>query len=197
MDLRNVDFKKIQRLTPDEIIIAGVLAKAAKEAEEAKKIIYDTYVFKMGENEKVVWQNGHDNYEMVTHDGRWVGHYNGNGEYTVRCSEESDDIYSFFSAQILAEERYVDAEDIASGKTTYAEMRTVATYFRTFLDRIKKGGNKMKQAKDFVKEEQKKAQSEPKESGKESEELEEELVEEFVTEEELDNEEELDDGLDM
>ena len=127
MDLRNVDFKKIQSLTPDEIIIAGVLAKAAKEAEEAKKIIYDTYVFKMGENEKVVWQNGHDNYEMVTHDGRWIGHYNRNGEYTINCRKESKDIYSFFYAQILLEEGYVTADDIASGETTYAEMRAIKT----------------------------------------------------------------------
>ena len=196
MDLRNVDFKKIQSLTPDEIIIAGVLAKAAKEAEEAKKIIYDTYVFKMGENEKVVWQNGHDNYEMVTHDGRWKGHYNRNGEYTINCRKESKDIYSFFYAQILLEEGYVTADDIASGETTYAEMRAISAYFRAFVDRCKKGKDKMEKktkTDDLVT----KAQSEPKESEKESEELEEELVEEVMTEEELDNEEELDDGLGM
>ena len=190
MDLQNVDFKKIQSLTPDEIIIAGVLAKAAKEAEEAKKIIYDTYVFKMGENEKFVWQNGHDNYEMVTHDGRWIGHYNRNGEYTINCRKESKDIYSFFYAQILLEEGYVTADDIASGETTYAEMRAIAAYFRAFVDRCRKQKDKMEK-----KTQTEKAQNELKKSEKDSEELEEELVDEVVSEEELEDEEELDDGL--
>ena len=75
-------------------------------------------------------------------------------------------------------------------------MRAIATYFRAFVDRCRKGKDKMKKktkTDDFVT----KAQNEPKESEKDSEELEEELVEEVVTEEELDNEEKLDDGLDM
>ena len=183
MDLRNVDFKKIQSLTPDEIIIAGVLAKAAKEAEAAKKIIYDTYVFKMGENEKVVWQNGYDNYEMVTHDGRWIGHYNRNGEYTINCQKESKDIYSFFYAQILLEEGYVTADDIASGETTYAEMRAIAAYFRAFVERTKR------KTQDFAKKEPLNIQGEPKESEKNPENPAEELVEAIK----LESEEEIED----
>ena len=143
-----------------------------------------------------MWQNGHDNYEMVTHDGRWIGHYNRNGEYAINCRKESNDIYSFFYAQILLEEGYVTANEIASGEITYAEMRAIATYFRAFVDRCRKGKDKMEKktkTDDFVT----KAQNEPKESEKDSEELEEELVEEVVTEEDLDNEEKLDDGLDM
>ena len=173
MDLRNVDFKKLQSLTPDEMIIAGVLARAAKEAEEAKKLIYETYTFRIGENEKFVWKNGHDNYEKITHDGRWIGHYNRNGEYTINCRTESKDIYSFFYAQILLEEGYVTANDIASGKTTYAEMRAIVTYFKAFLDRTKKEKANM----------EKNGELKEEDSG----ELEEELVAEVVTEEEIDD----------
>lgn len=150
MNLQNVDFKKLQSLTPDEMIIASVLARAAKEAEEAKKLIYETFLFRIGEKEKVVWQNGHDNYEKITHDGRWIGHYNRKGEYTIRCQEECPDIYSFFYAQILVEEGYVNANDMASKTTTYAEMCAIATYFRAFLDRTNKEKNKMEKQNENV-----------------------------------------------
>ena len=90
------------------------------------------------ENEKEVWRNGHDNYERITHDGKWVGHYNGNGEYIINCQNDSNDIYSFFYAQIVYEEGYVEANDIAMGEITYAEARAIAMYFRAFLDRTKK-----------------------------------------------------------
>ena len=138
MDLRGVNFEKLQSLTPDEMIIASILARAAKEAEEAKKVVYTSFTFRIGENEKEVWRNGHDNYERITHDGKWVGHYNGNGEYIINCQNDSNDIYSFFYAQIVYEEGYVEANDIAMGEITYAEARAIAMYFRAFLDRTKK-----------------------------------------------------------
>ena len=141
MDLKKVDFEKINSLTPDEIIIANILDKAAKEANAAVELIYDTYKFHMGEEKIELARNGQSNYEYLTYDGKWVGVFAKKPTYTVKCSKEESDIYAYLYAKSLLEGGYVRPEDFFSEDVTYAEMNVVAIYLCNFIERTKRIAN--------------------------------------------------------
>ena len=136
MNLKKVDFKKIYSLTPDEMILASVLEKAAKKANEAREIISKAYLFKIGEDKKLVWKNG-TNEEYMSHNGIWECNYVRFGSYYVRCSEKDSNIHIFYFAQSLVDAGYVQPEEMFNKDTTYKEMRLVALYFDNFVQRTR------------------------------------------------------------
>lgn len=139
MDLRNVDLKKILGLTEEEMTIAALLLESAKEAREAKDIIESSYLFKADEYEKKIWENGVDNYEILSCYGEWKGYYDGGKyKYRIDCSKESSEIEALFYAETLLKEGYVHPDDkVFQSNITYEEISTEAEYFHIFLNRIK------------------------------------------------------------
>ena len=146
MDLNKVDFDKINSLTADEIIIANILDKAAREANEAVELIYNTYSFKMGEEKIEVWHNGAGNFEYLTYEGEWEGSYIKNGTYRIKCGKKNSEIYAYFYAQALLKEGFVTPETEFSKGTTYEEMNLIAIYFRDFIRRTRAKAEKMEKA---------------------------------------------------
>ena len=143
MDLNKVDFDKINSLTADEIIIANILDKAAREANEAVELIYNTYSFKMGEEKIEVWHNGAGNFEYLTYEGEWEGSYIKNGTYRIKCGKKNSEIYAYFYAQALLKEGFVTPETEFSEGTTYGEMNLGAIFFRDFIRRTRAKAEEM------------------------------------------------------
>ena len=143
MDLSKVDFNKINSLTADEIIIANILDKAAREANEAVELIYNTYSFRMGEEKIEVWHNGAGNFEYLTYEGEWEGTYIKNGTYRIKCGKENSEINAYFYAQALLKEGFVTPETEFSEGTTYGEMNLGAIFFRDFIRRTRAKAEEM------------------------------------------------------
>lgn len=167
MDLNKVDFDKINSLTADEIIIVNILDKAAREANEAVELIYNTYSFKMGEEKILVWKNGDGNFEYLSYEGEWEGTYIKNGTHRIKCGKDNSNINAYFYAQALIKEGFVTPETEFLDGTTYGEMSLGAIYFRDFIRRTRA------KAKEFGKEEKSKTikRQAKKTSEKEPEEL--------------------------
>ena len=138
MNLQNVDFQKISNLTPDEIIIANVLERVAKLANEATELIYNTYRFHIGEERIELIRNGQSNYEYLTYDGEWVGCFAKKEQYSIKCGKNNSEIHAYLYAKVLIEEGYVKTDEIFSENVTYGEMACIATYLCNFIERTKK-----------------------------------------------------------
>ena len=125
-----VDIKKISSLTPEEIKAVVPLNDIVKEAEEANKIIFETYLFKAKQHDLTVYSDG-SNTETFSHNGIWKANYN-HHEYTVTCTKEG--IYEIFLAEYLVSKKYVKEMENEL-LTEFGEKNETAGYFRDFLTR--------------------------------------------------------------
>ena len=130
-----VDIEKIMSLTTDEIKIASELYKFQKEAEEAERLIRETYhSFGIQEEKIEVGTSEYGkNTEYLTHSGIWQARYL-NINCDIVCSEA--EIFRVFAIEYFVKNKVLKCFE-GINYTKEGDMARACKFFRAFIERTR------------------------------------------------------------
>lgn len=119
-----INIELIESLTPDDIACIEDMQKLLKDATDYANKIKNSFIFRIGEKRKTVWEDTH-NAEYLTINGIWQARYL-HQTYDVKCDRDS--IFD-----VLREEYIVNHSPFTCKVNNKAES---ARYFKSFIKRI-------------------------------------------------------------
>jgi len=125
-----MDIGRIMQLTPEEVFAVVKLQELATEANEAAKLIKETYrCFGIGEEEIEVYEDRDGyNHEYLTHSGLWKARYL-HQTYDVYCTPEG--IFECFKAE------YFTQMGVCNLSHQTRDLAEAARYFRSFINKTR------------------------------------------------------------
>lgn len=95
-----VTYDALKSLTEQDIAMFGEIRPILNEAEETERLINDTWLFRAGEKEVMVWKDDEEGVrEFVSYDGNWRRDVSGWGCNIVKCDAAT--IFEYFKAEFL------------------------------------------------------------------------------------------------
>ncbi len=134
-----INYEMIKNLTDEDVAKLSEFRPIAKEAEEAERMIRETWLFKSCQDTIKVWESDDGCVkEYMGYDGRWRRDVAGEGYSIVDC--EAKEIFDYFKAEWLFK-NYCGCVREDDDET--AKMAEVCSHFREFLKRTEEKHSKI------------------------------------------------------